>query len=210
MKLPPRTDDLPRSFYGRPTVDVARALVGKALLRQAADHWIGGLIVETEAYLADGDAASHSARGRTRSNASMFAAPGTLYVYPIHARYCLNVATWAEGIGEAVLIRAIEPVWGLPAMRENRGLQDLRRLTRGPAMLCQALQVDRAQDGADLIGHPELRIAKLDPPPSFTVISTPRIGIRKSAALPYRFAADRSPFLSRGSSRNMKRATRLT
>ena len=125
---------------------VARELLGKVLLRKLRGQWLGGRIVETEAYLAAGDPASHSAAGKKRSNAAMFGPPGTLYVYPIHARFCMNAVTEKEGTGSAILIRAIEPIWGMERMHEHRGTDDPRRLTRGPAMLCQALQVDRALD----------------------------------------------------------------
>ena len=151
MKLPSKRSRLPRSFYERPTELVARELLGKALLRRVGEEWLGGLIVETEAYLASGDLASHSARGETRSNAAMFGRPGTLYVYPIHAKYCMNVVTDPMGQGSAVLLRALEPVWGIEQMMRNRSTSQLRQLTRGPAMLCQALAVDRAQDKTDLV-----------------------------------------------------------
>ncbi len=86
LKVPAARTKLPRSFYLRPTETVARDLLGKLLLRRLQGEWIGGMIVETEAYLADNDLASHSRRGKTPGNAPMFAPPGTLYVYPIHAK----------------------------------------------------------------------------------------------------------------------------
>ena len=159
MKLPAKRDRLSRSFYDRPTDLVARELLGKALLRRLDGRWLGGWIVETEAYLPSGDLASHSARGKTPGNAAMFGPPGTLYVYPIHAKYCMNTVTEAEGFGSAVLIRAIEPVWGIEQMQENRGTDDLRRLSRGPAMLCQALGVDRSFDTVDLLDAKHIMIA---------------------------------------------------
>jgi DNA-3-methyladenine glycosylase len=200
MKLPPKRCRLARSFYDRPTEQVARELLGKVLLRRVAEAWIGGFIVETEAYLPCGDLASHSARGKTPSNAAMFGRPGTLYVYPIHAKFCMNVVTESTGKGSAVLIRALEPIWGIEQMMQRRGTDRIRQLTRGPAMLCQALQVDRAQDKTDLVNGPELLIAE----PAEQVLSSgigqivvgPRIGISSAADLPLRFFLDGNWFVS--------------
>lgn len=172
-------------------------MIGKAIIHKVDGTWTGGLIVETEAYLAVDDLASHSARGLTKSNASMFAAAGTLYVYPIHAKYCMNVVTESEGSGAAVLLRAIEPIWGIDAMQIRRGHDDIRRLTRGPAMLCQALQVDRRLDGHDLIRSKSIRLASIADNQSFEVDDAPRIGISKAQDLPLRFTLRGSRFLSR-------------
>lgn len=175
---------------------MAKELLGKALLRKIDGKWVGGLIVETEAYLSQDDLASHSARGKTASNASMFGLPGTLYVYPIHAKYCLNAVTEAEGSGSAVLIRAIEPIWGIETMRQRRGLDDERRLTRGPAMLCQALGVDRSDDGIDLVEHSSLTIATPPLPPTMKIDAARRIGISKSVDDLYRFFVNQNRFVS--------------
>jgi DNA-3-methyladenine glycosylase len=195
MKLPKSQDCLARSFYDRPATVVARELLGKALLRKLDGRWLGGWIVETEAYLAEGDLASHSARGKTPGNAAMFGPPGTLYVYPIHARYCMNTVTENEGIGSAVLIRAIQPVWGIASMQENRGHDDLRRLTRGPAMLCQAMQVDRSLDAVDLAATKKVMITEgqLD---ASDVTETARIGISSSQHLKLRYFIDGNWFVS--------------
>ena len=198
MKRPPVKNRLPRSFYDRPPQDVARELLGKALLRKIDGQWVGGLIVETEAYLSDGDLASHSARGKTRSNASMFARPGTLYVYPIHAKYCLNAVTENQGIGSAVLIRAIEPMWGIEVMKQKRGYDDDRRLTRGPAMLCQALAVDRADDRSDLVSGPSITIAEAAGSSLPDVVSSRRIGLSKAIDHPFRYYVRDNRFVSRG------------
>lgn len=198
MPLPPVGEgSLPRSFYDRPTEIVAADLLGKALLRRLGGKWLGGIIVETEAYLAEHDLASHSARGPTRGNASMFRAPGTLYVYPIHAKHCLNAVTERAGRGAAVLIRAVEPVWGLTPMKRHRSREDLRRLTSGPAMLCQALRIDRDHDGLDLTASGSLRIVALSGHPPAPVRSGPRIGIRHDTDLPLRFVIADNPFVSR-------------
>ena len=188
---------LTKDFYAGDTKTVARKLIGKALLRKFEDQWIGGWIVETEAYLAARDPASHSARGQTPSNASMFGPAGTLYVYPIHAKYCLNAVTEAGNVGCAVLIRAIEPVWGIDTMMELRAQHDLRRLTRGPAMLCQALAVDRSHDGLDLPTDEEITIAESKNNHSRRVIAGKRIGISKAKDRLLRFVDADSEFLSR-------------
>ena len=194
---PIQAERLRSTFYDRTTPIVARELVGKALLLRQDDQWLGGWIVETEAYLDSGDPASHSARGLTASNASMFASPGTLYVYPIHAKYCLNAVTQCQGEGAAVLIRAIEPIWGIQAMQHSRGYQDLRRLTRGPAMLCQALGVTHGDDGRCLISDQGLGIFNSPTAPERRVRSTKRIGISKARHRNLRFIDPDSTFLSR-------------
>lgn len=196
-RLPVRLQRLPPAFYDRSTTIVARELIGKLLLHRVNDEWLGGWIVETEAYLEHSDPASHSARGKTASNKSMFASPGTLYVYPIHAKHCLNAVTQSTGQGAAVLIRAIEPVWGIETMRRLRGHQDLRRLTRGPAMLCQALQIDRDDDSRCLIRDESLGIFDDPTAPGRRVRATKRIGISKAQHRNLRFVDPDSPHLSR-------------
>ena len=196
MKIPPAKSQLPRPFYDRPTIQVARELLGKTLLLRAGGEWVGGMIVETEAYLPADDPASHSARGKTPSNASMFGPPGTLYVYPIHAKHCLNAVTEKEGIGAAVLIRALQPIWGVESMQRRRGFDDLRRLTRGPAMLCQALGVDRNADGTDLIADRGIRIAAMPEPTPIEIHCSRRIGISKAVDHPNRFFARDNRYVS--------------
>ena len=208
MKLPAIRDRLSRSFYDRPTELVARELLGTALLRQLDGQWLGGWIVETEAYLAEGDLASHSARGKTPGNAAMFGPPGTLYVYPIHAKYCMNTVTESEGLGSAVLIRAIEPVWGIERMQENRGTDELRRLCRGPAMLCQSLGIDRAFDTVDLLTSKQIMISNRQFDEPSRVTATTRIGISKSKARVLRYFVDGSWFVSGRASDHRTRPSR--
>ena len=194
---PLRNDRLPRAFYDRQTEIVARQLIGKVIHRTIDGQQVGGRIVETEAYLPANDPACHASRGRTSSNASMFSQPGTLYVYPIHAKHCLNAVTESAGRGSAVLIRAIEPIWGIEIMKNNRGLEDLRRLTRGPGMLCQAMQIDRRFDGIDLVRSEEITISCYSEPSDFEIVTTPRIGISKAKTAPLRFVAAGNRFVSK-------------
>ncbi len=189
---------LPREFYQRSPRRVARALLGMALItRDQGGAWTGGWIVETEAYLARGDAASHSYRGPTTRNASMFAQAGTLYVYSIHAKYCLNAVTETRGTGSAVLIRAIQPAWGLEQIQQRRGWQELdQRLTGGPARLCQALGVTRRDDGVDLVSDENIWMARPQLPFSFKIRTAPRIGISAAVDQRLRYFIDGNLFVS--------------
>jgi DNA-3-methyladenine glycosylase len=150
---------------------------------------VGGVIVETEAYRSD-DPASHSHRGPTARNAPMFGPPGTFYVYRSYGiHWCINVVCRPPGIAEAVLIRALEPRVGVEQMIARRGLDDLRRLCRGPGSLGQALAA-----GPHLNGRP----ADLLPPDGRRrVVATARIGITRAADRPWRFVDPESVYLSR-------------
>ncbi|MCA9138354.1 MAG: DNA-3-methyladenine glycosylase [Planctomycetales bacterium] len=203
--MPIIADRLTESFYDRPTAMVARDLIGKALLHYVDHCWVGGWIVETEAYLDRRDPASHSARGQTPGNASMFAKPGTLYVYPIHAKYCMNAVTEPIGRGAAVLIRAIDPVWGIDSMQRERGHQDLRRLTRGPSMLCQSLRIGRSDDNRCLVADPSLGIFSDQTATTRRVAVTKRIGITKAVHRNLRFIDVDSNFLSRPTAKSTSR-----
>ena len=170
-----------------PTPEVARRLIGATLLRATPDGWVRCRILETEAYLATGDPASHAHRGQTPRNAPMFGPPGTSYVYFTYGScHCLNVVTQAAGIGEAVLIRALEVVQGLEWLQANRPVTDLRHLLNGPGKLCQALALDRAHNGLDLLGGDVLRLEPGAPPPVIAVGR--RVGITKAIEFPLRFA----------------------
>ncbi len=166
----------------------APRLLGVEVVTRIGGALARGRIVETEAYLAEGDAASHSARGPTRRNASMFEAAGAGYVYLIYGMHlCFNVVTGAAGEGEAVLIRALEPLEGLEAMRSRRGdrVGD-RDLCRGPGRLAQALGIEREDDGGALLAGGRIQLIDRSAAPSAVEVG-PRIGITKSAELPLRF-----------------------
>ena len=198
---------LTKEFFEGHTTDVAQSLLGVMLARRIGRHTLRAIIVEVEAYLAADDAASHSAIGPGRRNASMFASPGSLYVYSIHARHCMNVVTEQRGAGAAVLIRAVEPWQGVEQMWGARSMQPMmqptitqrRRLTQGPGRLCEALSVDRALDGTDLCSSSEVWLE--EPPHTvrgipICVTASPRIGISKATQLPLRWFLDGNHFVS--------------
>ena len=169
---------------------VARDLVGATLLVDG----VGGVLVETEAYAAH-DPASHSYRGRTARNAAMFGSPGTLYVYRSYGiHWCANVVCGEEGLGSAVLLRALEPTHGLEAMRERRGVEDALRLCSGPGSLAQALGITRDHDGLSL-DRPPFEVHPRERP--VELVASPRIGITQAADLPWRYSLRSSPFVSR-------------
>lgn len=189
---------LPRRFYDRDTAEVARALLGKRLVRDTDTGRLAGRIVEVEAYLAQDDPANHGHRGQTRRNASMFGPPGRAYVYAIHSRWCLNAVTEQAGVASAVLIRAIEPLEGIATMQELRGIDVLRDLTRGPGRLCEALAIDRALDTCNLTRRGPLWIADDGTAPApEQILATTRVGISLAADLPLRFYLADCPYVSK-------------
>ena len=203
---------LPRRFYEPSAAQIAPKLLGHFLIRNAADGPCGGVIVEAEAYLAD-DPACHAFNGETARNRSMFGPPGHAYVYFIYGNHwCVNAVCRPKGHGEAVLIRAIEPVVGEEWMRTRRSASRSFELTNGPAKLCAALEIDRALDGADLCDSASsLWIARNPAWAAFVrelgpLRAATRIGIRKAAELPLRFYLAGSPFVSRRSAGEHSRA----
>ena len=186
---------LARSDLPIDTTSLARYLIGKRLVRQLPEGVVSGLIVETEAYVV-GDAAGHAYRGMTRRNRSLFLEPGHAYVYLAYGvSYMLNVSSEAPGIGAGVLIRALEPLEGLPIMRQNRGVEPLRDLTRGPGRLAAALRIDRSLDGLDLCQDGPLWLGCGEREPG-EIGRSVRIGISRDADRLLRFYARGSPFVS--------------
>ncbi len=181
------------SFYDRPVLEVARDLIGCVITVQDT----AGVIVETEAYH-ESEAACHAYVGLTARTSTLFQAPGRAYVYRsygIHA--LLNAVCEPEGIGAAVLIRALEPLAGLDHMRLRRGIEPVRQLCSGPGKLTQALGVELSDNGSDLRTGP---IVLSPRPPAWRTpeidVDT-RIGITRAVELPWRFVAAGSRFLSR-------------
>ena len=189
---------IPRSFFLRPTAIVARDLLGKILFHDSPAGPAAGIVVETEAYLRD-DPASHSFRGPTARNASMFGTPGRAYVYLVYGmHHCFNAVTAPAGIGEAVLLRALEPVEGLDLMRIRRGRDSDRDLCNGPGKLVQALGIGRAHDGVDLTrGAVGFHEPKVSTSLRGRVVRDLRVGITSGAELPLRFYLRGNPFVSR-------------
>jgi DNA-3-methyladenine glycosylase len=181
---------LRRAFFARSVHEVAPELIGATLLVDGA----GGVIVEVEAYHHT-DPAAHSYIGPTERNAVMFGPPGFAYVYRSYGiHWCLNFVCEPEGSASAVLIRALEPIAGLAAMRRRRGLQDVRALCSGPGKLGEALGVDLRLNGMALDRPPfELRARESAP----EIATGPRIGISKAVEMPWRYGLAGSPFLSR-------------
>lgn len=177
--------------FSASSVEVARRLIGTCVLVDG----VGGRIVETEAYDRE-DPASHTFVGPTPRNAAMFGPPGHAYVYRSYGiHWCLNFVCRDAGHGAGVLIRALEPMAGLDAMRRRRGRADERLLCAGPGRLCQALAVTREHDGLPLHAPPfELRPGPVE---SVAVVVGPRIGISKAMEMPWRFGLAGSRFVSR-------------
>ena len=181
---------LTRAFFDRSVHDVAPDLIGATLLVDG----VGGPIVEVEAYDHE-DPAAHGFGGRTDRNASMFGPAGRAYVYRSYGiHWCLNFVCEPEGVANAVLIRALEPTAGIPAMQKRRGREDVRLLCAGPGRLCEALGVTRAHDGRALDVPPFRLIAR---PRVLPLVIGPRIGITKAMDKPWRYGLSGSRFLSR-------------
>jgi DNA-3-methyladenine glycosylase len=186
----PLSPKLRRSFFDRPVLSVAPELIGATLLVNGA----GGRIVEVEAYHHT-DPAAHSYRGPTERNAVMFGPPGFAYVYRCYGiHWCLNFVCEEEGSASAVLIRALEPLAGIAAMRRRREVAEERGLCSGPGKLCEALGVSHRHNGLPLDRAPfELRARKETPEIAVGV----RIGITKAIEHPWRYGLKASRFLSK-------------
>lgn len=179
---------LRRGFYDRDPIAVAQDLLGKYLVHVAGGVQRIGRIVEVEAYLGPHDRAAHSAKGLTERTKVMFGPPGHAYVYMIYGmHFCMNVVTEAEGRASAVLLRALEPV------------RNVQGRTQGPALLCQAMAIDRRLNGHDLLSD-DLYLAAAPKPPLFSVVKRPRIGVDYAghwARRLLRFYIKGNPFVSK-------------
>ncbi|MGA9523164.1 MAG: DNA-3-methyladenine glycosylase [Myxococcaceae bacterium] len=181
---------LPREFYDRSTLTVARELLGKVLVLDEGGHRRAGRIVETEAYIGEHDLACHAARGRTARTEVLFGPPGIAYVYLIYGIYnCFNAVTRAEGLASAVLVRALEPLEGF----------DAHARTNGPGKLCRAMGITREHNRLDLLGD-RLFIEHAPHVPARDIARGPRIGVDYAgpwAEKPYRFWIRDNPHVSR-------------
>jgi DNA-3-methyladenine glycosylase len=205
-KVQPRP--LSRRFYARDPRRVARALLGKVLVRRAGRRMLTGRIVEVEAYLGENDLAAHAAAGKTARNKVLFGPPGHAYVYLIYGNhYCLNVSCEPEGRAGCVLIRALEPLAGMDEMARARDLEPcrdgsahprlMRALTSGPGRLCEALNITRPRDNGKDVTSPrsDLLIASDGFRPR-QVAATPRIGITRDAQQPLRYVIAGNRFVT--------------
>jgi len=208
-RIPARLRPVPRSFYDRDTALVARDLLGAILWSDTPDGAAAGRIVETEAYVGEHDGACHAAAGLTQRTRWLYGPPGLAYVYFIYGvHWCFNAVTRREGLPSAVLVRALEPLDGLPLMRRRRGepAHD-RDLTNGPGKLCAALAITGASNGARL-DQPPLSILRGDPVDDAGVGNSPRIGITRAADWPLRWFVKDNPFVSRAPRAGTRRLTR--
>jgi DNA-3-methyladenine glycosylase len=194
---------LGREFYDRDPRRVGRELLGKILIRRDGRRFRTARIVEVEAYLGEGDPASHSFAGRTLRNAVLFGPPGLAYIYFIYGNhFCLNVSCLPDGVAGGVLFRALEALTGIEAMVRSRGIaiddpRDLRKLTSGPGRLAEAFDITRERDnGKDLTSaRSDLFIAD-DGYRVPRILTTPRIGITKAAERPLRYLIGGNAFVS--------------
>lgn len=190
---------LPRFFYEPSALEVAPLLLGHFLVHQG----VGGIIVETEAYIRN-DPACHAFRGETKRNKSMWGPPGHSYVYLIYGFHCcFNTVCRPQGEGEAVLVRAVHPLWGMDEMRRRRGELPDRQLASGPGKLCAALKIDRDLDGADICAPKSKLVVAKNPERAKTcqdlgpIVQTTRVGITQAADWPFRWYLKGSPHVSR-------------
>jgi DNA-3-methyladenine glycosylase len=186
-----------RLFYQKPTLTVAKSLLGKYLCRKWRNSLLVGKIVETEAYIGEGDPACHAARGRTSRNAIMYGQPGFAYIYFIYGMYyCLNVVTEKEGFPAAILIRAAEPMSGIEQMKQFRKNDSMQKLTNGPGKLCQAFHLDRKQNGADLCGG-EVFIINGEVINQDNIAKSKRVGIKVGTDHLWRFYLKNNIYVSK-------------
>ena len=208
MKSLGRVSLLKSEFFNADPRKVARALLGKLLIRKTARGILAGRVVETEAYLGEGDAAAHAAAGRTARNFVLFGPPGHAYVYFIYGNhFCLNVSCLPDGVPGCVLFRALEPVAGIEEMARARGIEvhrdrdlgsnDLKKISSGPGRMSEALGITRERDNGKILMSAKSDLQLVDDGYRVRrVMVTPRIGIVKSAEQPLRYFIAGSPFVS--------------
>ena len=194
---------LQTAFFDRDPRKVARALLGKLLIRKTPRGILAGRVVETEAYLGEGDAAAHAVAGKTARNFVLWGPPGHAYVYFIYGNhFCLNVSCLPDGVPGCVLFRALEPVAGIEEMAKARGItiakkSDLKKISTGPGRMSEALDITRDRDnGKNLVSaKSDLQLVD-DGYRVRRVMVTPRIGITKSAGQPLRYFIAGNLFVS--------------
>lgn len=189
-------DRIPQDFYDQPTLDIARSLLGKYLIRPCDQNLLVGKIVETEAYIGEDDPACHAAVGKTSRNEVMYGPPAYAYIYFIYGMYyCLNVVTEKEGFPAAVLLRALEPIAGFDIIKQNRQTEKIYHLTNGPGKICQAFKLDRNFNGENLRGN-KLYIGIGEEIRGDNIAQTARFGIKKGIEHRWRFYIKDSLYVS--------------
>ena len=190
-------DILPRSFYSRPTLTVAKSLLGCELVSTEGNTVVSGRIVEAEAYLGNNDPASHAACGKTPRTAHQWENPGHLYVYLIYGMYhCINIVCEPKGVAGCVLIRALEPLRGLKQMRARRNCPKREMdLCNGPGKLTQAMGITMKHNRMDVTKGP-IHICKGSDIPEIQIATSGRIGVSEGDHLSYRFYVTKHRFVS--------------
>ncbi|MET3126709.1 DNA-3-methyladenine glycosylase [Arcicella rosea] len=179
------------------TLTIAKNLLGYRLVHESDEGITAGIIVETEAYLQD-DPACHAYRKKSARNAPMFGAAGTIYVYQIYGmHFCVNIATNQKDIGEAVLIRALEPIEGIDLMEKRRKSNVLKNLCSGPGKLVQAMGIHKGMNDWHILEGNLKILPPLSDYSQTSVVTTTRIGITQGAELPYRFYFKGNSFISK-------------
>lgn len=191
-------EPLSRQFYARDTIEVARDLLGKILAREISGKRLAGMIVETEAYRANDDPASHAYRGITKRNKVMFGEPGHAYVYFTYGNhFCLNVTAKDSLPAGAVLIRAVEPLEGIDVMLRNRNVDRVTDATSGPGKLTKAMNITKEQNGMDVCQAGELYVRSSERVKRFKIGSSSRIGIANGTDKQWRFFINGNIYVSR-------------
>lgn len=189
---------LNKNFYTKTADIIAKKLLGKIIYRKTNHGIIIARIVETEAYLDKNDLASHSYIGKTERNKAMFQEGSYTYVYKIYGMYnCFNIVTGKKDCGEAVLIRALEPLSELELIYKYRKTQKEKDLTNGPGKLCQALNITIEDNMKDLMFSDDIIVSENINKDIFEIVTTTRIGITKSADLPLRFYIKGNKYVSK-------------
>lgn len=187
---------LPQEYFLQKTETIAKDLIGKYLVKIECDHVLAARIVETEAYLSSGDLSSHSATGQTKRNEAMFEIGGVLYVYKIYGiHHCANVVSEKLGTGSAILLRAAEPILGIPIMSKNRGTNNIKILCKGPGNLAKSFGLNTT-DNKRPVYEKDFFIQSDGDLSDNNILITKRIGISKSKDLPLRFILKNSAFVS--------------
>ncbi len=186
-----------KNLFDSDTLTVAKNLLGYTLVHESVEGITAGIIVETEAYLQN-DPACHAYRRKSVRNAPMFGEAGTIYVYQIYGmHFCVNISTNEKDVGEAVLIRALQPTIGIELMQERRKTDVLKNLCSGPGKLVQALGIHKQMNDWHIMDSDLKIIAPIAQMPNDEIITTTRIGITQGVDLPYRFYLKNNKFVSK-------------